>query len=80
MSATIHYRKTAKSDPSLKTVNAPSVFIQHIERAFGGFPLELDAKDIPVLRGMAAIQPDSGFDELIELIDKFGSIAIYASY
>ena len=82
MSATIHWRSTAKSDPHLKEVGAPSSFIESIERAFGGFPVELDEKAVPVLRGMTVMYHEhpNGYDEIIELIEKHGSIELYASY
>lgn len=84
MSATIHYRKTAKADPYLKQVGAPSSFIESLKRAFGGFPVELTESSIPILRGMQAVAGfppnDDAYGEVIELIEKFGSIELYASY
>jgi len=84
MSATIHYRQTSKVDPYLKTCSAPSSFIESIEDAFHHFPCELEESDIGTLRGMASVynslEEDNPYKELIDLIEKFGSIKIYASY
>lgn len=80
MSATIHYRKTSTVDPYLKCVGAPSSFIQTLERAFGHFPCELSETSISTLKGMSAMTDNQAYEEIIDLIEKFGSIELYASY
>lgn len=91
MSASIHYRPTAKSDPYIKGIFAPSSFIESITRAFGAFPCELDESHIPTLRGMAAmcqrtrinaqdLEVGDPFSEIISKIEAHGSIELYAKY
>lgn len=82
MSATIHYRKVGKSDPYLKNVMAPSAFIESMERAFGRFPVELGSQDICALRGMKAMHngEHNPYTELIEIIERFGLVEVYATY
>jgi len=82
MGANIHYRRTSKVDPSLEHIMAPSSFIESLERAFG-FPCELGEAAIPVLRGMSVMHADrrhNPYEEVIELIERLGSIELYASY
>lgn len=81
VSATIHYRKTSKTDPHL-SVGSPSAFIEALERAFGSFPVELDESAIPVLKGMAAASTFSArdFQEVVDKIEQHGGIELYASY
>ena len=84
MGATIHYRKTSKVDPHLKCVGAPSSFMESLTRAFGHFPCEVSDAHIPILQGMAALgsknEDDNPYLEVIELIEKIGSIELYASW
>ncbi len=81
MSATIHYRKISKKDPCLKHVWSPSSFIDSMTTVFG-WPAEIGTKDIPVLKGMSAVHggEHNPYPEIIELVEKFGSIELYASY
>lgn len=80
MSASIHWRKIKNSPDPRLGVSAPSSFIEAMERAFGGRAWELDAKAVPVLRGMAAVSNDEAFEQMIELIEKFGEIEVYYQY
>lgn len=81
MGATIHYRPTGKEGPRL-SVMAPSSFIEAITRAFGTFPVELNEGSIPVLRGMAAADKGMADDygDVIETIERVGSIHLYVTY
>ena len=84
MSTTIHYRNMSKTDPHLKNVGAPGSFIQSMQKAFGRFPCELAEKDYAKLSGMAIMysgsDDDNPYREVIDLIEKFGRIELYASY
>lgn len=80
MSATIHYRVIAEADPYLKTVGSASSLIDALERAFGSFPCKLSEEHIPVLRGMAAVSFKQPCNEIIEIIENFGEIELYATY
>jgi hypothetical protein len=80
MGATIHYRNASKADPSLD-VNAPSSFIEALERGFGHLPIVLSDAHVEMLRGMAInSRGESGYEDLIEKIQKYGSIEVYASW
>jgi len=83
MSATIHYRVTSTEDPYI-SVGWPSEFIASLERAFGHFPCELKESDLPILRGLSAAKNlpcnNDPYVQVMELIGKFGSIELYASY
>lgn len=87
MSASIHYRPTSTKDPTLQQVGSPSQFIEIMKRAFGNFPCSLGIGEVRVLRGMSAMCRDNwveyGIDpymEIIDIIEKIGSIQLYASY
>jgi hypothetical protein len=80
VSATIHYRNASKADPSL-SVNAPSSFIEALERAFSPLPVVLGEDAIPVLQGMMAVsRGESGYEDLIEKITHYGTVEVYASW
>lgn len=84
MSATICWRPSAKNDKQLR-VGAPSSFIETMKAAGLGFPCTVTEKDVPVLRGMAAVygrndQNPNPFVELIELIEKHDSVELSAVY
>lgn len=84
MSAAICWRPSAKHDKHLR-VGAPSSFMETMKNAELGFPCTVSEKDIPVLRGMAAVygrnyQNPNPFVELIELIEKHDSVELWAVY
>ena len=60
-------------------VGSPSAFIEVMERAFG-FPCELTRESIPVLEGIRAATQDEAFKEVIEKIEEFEEIELYALY
>lgn len=84
MSATICWRPSAKNDKHLN-VGAPSSFMEVMKNAGFGFPCAVTLSDVPVLRGMAAVygrndQNPNPFDELLDLVEKYGSIELWAVY
>jgi hypothetical protein len=80
MSASIHYRNASKADPTL-SVDAPSSFIEALEKAFGYLPIVLSSAHVGMLKGLAINgRGEHGYDDLIEKIEKFGSVEVYASW
>ena len=73
MSATIFWEPALTKAKSLR-VMAPSSFISAMERAN-----TFSASVIPTLRGMAATMNDENnpFNELIEKIEKYGSVSVW---
>jgi hypothetical protein len=78
-------------DPKPKRIGcwAPSSFMGQMERAGFRLPTNLDQGAIPVLRGMAAMispglgtdgDPSNPFQELIDKIEKHGTISIWAEH
>jgi hypothetical protein len=55
-----------------------------MERAFGPFPCTVGPAQVEMLRGMAMMYKGSDDDnpylELIEIIDKQGTVQLHASY
>ena len=78
MSATIFWEPISIKAKSLR-VMAPSSFISAMERADFPLPNTFDKDSIPVLRGMAATMNDENnpFNELIEKIQKYGSVSVW---
>ena len=80
MSATIRWVATERG--KVLETSTPSNFIKAMERAFGSWPVQLDEKALPVLRGMAAIRDTftdaSTFDELIHVIEEVGGIRLWS--
>ena len=79
MSATIFCRPIPEKGEHLP-VWAPSSFIAQMEKAFGSWPLYLEKKDIPTLKGMAAVSGDGGnpWPSLIEAIEKYGCVELWS--
>lgn len=83
MSANIYFRQVRPIDSESLSVYAPSSFIESMTEAFGVFPCILGANEVPVLKGMAALNRDGGgnpYSELIEAINKYGTVEVYAEY
>ena len=78
MSATIFWEPISTKAKSLR-VMAPSSFISTMERANLPLPNTFSASVIPTLRGMAATMNDENnpFNELIEKIEKYGSVSVW---
>jgi hypothetical protein len=78
MSATIFWEPVSIKSKSLR-VMAPSSFISAMERADFPLPNTFDKSSIPTLRGMAATMNDENnpFNELIEKIEKYGSVSVW---
>jgi len=80
VSATIHYRNASKSDPVL-AVDAPSSFIESLEKAFGSLPIISSGSHVDMLKGMGITSHgESGYQDAIDKIEKLGAIEIYASW
>jgi len=79
----IEFGQARPVDGQPLAVPQPEMFILHINRAFGSFPVELDAKNIPTLEGMAATwtsTAENPYDKLKVAIKRLGSVKIYAVY
>lgn len=64
-------------------ISCPSTFIEIINKAFHTFPLILTKQDIPKIEGIKAAlstNVEDDFALLMEAIDKYGSIKIFADY
>jgi hypothetical protein len=60
-------------------VGAPSSVIDCIKKVFGSFPYTFDHKDISKLEVLSELYGEP-YSELIEAIEKFAVIEIYAIY
>ena len=78
MSATIFWEPVSTKAKSLR-VMAPSSFISAMERANLSLPNTFDKSSVSILRGMAATMNDENnpFNELIEKIEKYGSVSVW---
>jgi hypothetical protein len=81
MSANIYWEAINPNPKSLH-VMAPSWFMECLERADMGLPNTFGESDIPTLRGLAATMKDdrNPFKELIEAIQKNGSVNVWYEY
>lgn len=84
MSASICWRPVDKRDKTLR-VGAPSLFMETMRKAGLEFPCTIGSEELPVLTGMAAVygrndENVNPFDELITLVEKYGSVELWASY
>ena len=84
MSATICWRPVSKNEKSLG-VMAPSAFQEAMSQAGFPLPCDLSQTDIPVLRGMAAAfgrydKRPNPYDEILELLNKYDGISLWAVY
>lgn len=78
MSANIYWEPISIKTKRLR-VMAPSSFISAMERANFPLPNTFDESAIPTLRGMAATmnEENNPFLELIEKIEKYGSVSVW---
>lgn len=78
MSANIYWEPVLTNAKRLR-VMAPSSFISALERADLPLPNTFDESAIPILRGMAATmnEENNPFQELIEKIEKYGSVSVW---
>jgi len=59
------------------------MFVFHMNRAFGQFPVELNQDHVERLEGMAATWTDvsvNPYDTLVRAIKRFGSIRVWFDY
>lgn len=83
MSASILYRPLADQRKCVDDVLAPSRFLGVMGKCFGNLPFTLGEGAIPTLSGMAATWDDdmhNPFERIIELIEKYGTIEVWAEY
>ena len=84
MSASIYWESVNTHAPSLKRVGAPSTFIDSMDRAFYTGPWVLGVDHISKLFGMAAMfggpDEDNPYLELIELIEKTGTVKVWPQW
>jgi len=68
--------------PNYLDVMAPSWFMGCLKRAEMGLPNTFGPNDIPKLRGLAASMDEerNPFNELIEAIEKHGSVNVWYEY
>lgn len=78
MSANIYWEPVSIKTRRLR-VMAPSSFISAMERANLPLPNTFDESAIPTFRGMAATmnEENNPFLELIEKIEKYGSVSVW---
>lgn len=82
MGANIYFEPTERTKHEVSAM-APSSFIKTMEKVFGRFPCELNSGCIPQLAAMAAMHGDdrhNPYQDLINGIEKFGSIQVGADY
>lgn len=82
MSANIYFMPDVKKGTPLNTP-APSSFIETLERAGYTLPYTFDDSDKKLLLGMACArerQEDNPYRQLIEAIDNFGRVRVWAEY
>lgn len=83
MSANLYWEPVKRKKHSLTTM-APSSFMEKLERAFNSRTPTLRERDIPVLRGMLAVESGererNDFLALIEALDHHEEIEITAEY
>lgn len=83
MSASIYWCQVRPVSGERLSAWAPSSFISSIEKAFGGFPCDFGNGDIEKLKGMASMCNDGGgnpYQEIINRIEKYGVIRVWAEY
>lgn len=83
MTANIYWRPVAASRHDISP-GAPSSFIGKLEALFGPLPLSLTEESLPVLRAAKVVidyqdQKDA-FTELIDAIEKYERIEVWAEY
>ncbi len=82
MGANIYYEPTERKKHDVSAM-APQTFIKMMEKVFGRFPCELNAGCVPQLAAMATMHGDekhNPYRDLINGIEKFGSIQVDADY
>jgi len=84
MSASILYEPI---NPNPKSIDAwaPSSFMETMQRANIALPCTLGPDNIPILMGMAAVFGDKGdapnpYQQLVDAINKYGKISVWAEY
>lgn len=82
MSAAIVYRPIKPKGEKNLGVLFPSGFLEIMQKCFGDPPFTLETKDIPILTGMAAAwtDDDNPFQRIIDKIEQYGGIEVWAEY
>ncbi len=82
MGASIYFEPTERKKHDVSAM-APQTFIRAMEKVFGRFPCQLNSGCIPQLAAMSAMHGDAKhnpYQDLINGIEKFGSIQVDAEY
>jgi hypothetical protein len=83
MGATIFYRQVKPQDNTSLGVDAPSSFIEAMEKAFGDKPWRLTEEDVQVLKGMAAVYDgysEHPFKDLIKAVERLGVVEVWPEW
>ena len=84
MSANIYYHQVKPIRGQEVPTNAPSSFMETMERVFGDELPELDESDLPKLEALADAQDPNHIPNpyrgLVNGVKKYGTIQLYAEY
>ena len=82
MGANIYFRPVKPKNKYAVCSMAPQSFMETMRKAFGDFPCELSEADLQKLNGMAIMFTDdcNPYTDLIDAINKHGTIEVYAEY
>lgn len=84
MSASIYWKQVKPVKSHSLNVGAPSNFLEILEKVFGSRNPQLDESNIEALKGMAAVYNIYGgvnpYEELIEAIEQYKEIELWAEY
>lgn len=73
--------KPVKDEGVSLSVGGRSSFIEVLRRAFGNEPWVFNAGSVSTLNGIkAAIREDEAMDELLDAIEKHGSVEVWTQY
>lgn len=85
MSANVYWKPSSPAKPRDLGLWAPQSFMRMMEEAFGSETPVLDAKCLPILRGMEVVwgedkEQGNPFTKLIKAIKDHGSIELEVEY
>lgn len=81
MGASIRYEIVKKKPNTTLDVMAPSAFQETCSKAFSSLPYEFSEEDLPAIRLIARLESNQeAWEELAELVEKYGRILVSAEY